>query len=290
METIRGAAGVEDLDVEIISIKSWIMGAELSTAFRDRRVLLTGDAAHRTTPDGGVGMNTGLHSAHNLAWKVGAVVSGWAGPDLLDTYETERRPVAETNVAYSAKRGGGMIKMVEAVRAGDLDTVRAGIAARPPGGRQGMDLGFRYEEGAVASDGTTPPPVVKPGGRLRAERVPRRSRPAPVGASATASACRPSTPSARGFVLLTGARRRRLARCRGRGRRPATGANRGAHRRRSQATSCAPRPLRGALRSRARWRRAGPARRLRRLARAAGRRLGYRRSVPRGRNDSEAEK
>jgi putative polyketide hydroxylase len=162
VETIRGAAGVEDLDVEIISIKSWIMGAELSTAFRDRRVLLTGDAAHRTTPDGGVGMNTGLHSAHNVAWKVGAVVSGWAGAGLLDTYETERRPVAETNVAYSARRGGGMIKMIEAVRAGDLDAVRAGIAARPAGGRQGMDLGFRYEEGAVASDGTAPPPVENP--------------------------------------------------------------------------------------------------------------------------------
>jgi len=162
VETIREASGVEDLDVEIMSIKSWIMGAELSTAFRDRRVLLTGDAAHRTTPDGGVGMNTGLHSAHNLAWKVGAVVSGWAGPDLLDTYEAERRAVAEANVAYSARRGSGMMKMVEAVRAGDLDTVRAGIAARPPGGRQGMDLGFRYQDGAVASDGTTPPPVGNP--------------------------------------------------------------------------------------------------------------------------------
>jgi putative polyketide hydroxylase len=162
VDTIRHAAGVEDLDVEIISIKSWIMGAELSTAFRDRRALLTGDAAHRTTPDGGVGMNTGLHSAHNLAWKVGAVVSGWAGPDLLDTYETERRAVSEANVAYSAKRGGGMIKMVEAVRHGDLDTVREGIAARPAGGRQGMDLGFRYEEGAVAPDGTAPPHVDNP--------------------------------------------------------------------------------------------------------------------------------
>jgi putative polyketide hydroxylase len=167
VETIRRAAGVEDLDVELISAKSWIMGAEVSTAFRDRRVLLTGDAAHRTTPDGGVGMNTGIHSAHNLAWKVGAVVSGWAGPDLLDTYETERRAVAEANVAYSARRGAGMIKMIEAVRAGDLDAVRAGIAARPAGGRQGMDLGFRYERGAVASDGTTPPPVGNP----RAEYV-----------------------------------------------------------------------------------------------------------------------
>jgi putative polyketide hydroxylase len=162
VDTIRDAAGVDELDVEVISVKSWIMGAELSTAFRDRRVLLTGDAAHRTTPDGGVGMNTGLHSAHNLAWKLGAVVAGWAGPELLDTYETERRAVAETNVAYSARRGGGMIKMVEAVRAGDLDTVRVGIASRPAGGRQGMDLGFRYEEGAVASDGTTPPAVADP--------------------------------------------------------------------------------------------------------------------------------
>jgi hypothetical protein len=52
--------------------------------------------------------------------------------------------------------------MIEAVHAGDLDTVRAGIAARPAGGRQGMDLGFRYEDGAVASDGTTPPPVENP--------------------------------------------------------------------------------------------------------------------------------
>ncbi len=202
VDTIRGAAGVEDLDVEIVSIKSWIMGAELSMAFRDRRVLLTGDAAHRTTPDGGVGMNTGLHSAHNLAWKVGAVVSGWAGPDLLDTYETERRAVAETNVAYSAERGGGMIKMVEAVRAGDLDTVRAGIAARPAGGRQGLDLGFRYEEGAVASDGTTPPAVPMaeyvqngcPGGRAPHLWVHRDGE-------------RVSTLDAfgRGFVLLTGA-------------------------------------------------------------------------------------
>jgi len=162
IDTIRGVVGIDDLEVEILMIKSWIMGAELSTAFRDRRVLLTGDAAHRTTPDGGVGMNTGLHSAHNVAWKVGAVVSRWAGPALLDTYEIERRPVAETNVAYSAKRGSGTLKMIEAVRRGELDSVRAAIAARPTGGRQGMDLGFRYEAGAVASDGTTPPPVANP--------------------------------------------------------------------------------------------------------------------------------
>ena len=162
METIRRAAGVPDLDVKLLSVKSWIMGAQLSTSFRDRRVLLTGDAAHRTTPDGGVGMNTGIHSAHNLAWKVGAVVCGWAGPDLLDTYESERRAVADRNVAYSARRGGGLMKMIEAVRAGNLDAVRTGLASRPSGGRQGMDLGFRYETGAVVPDGSEPPEVGNP--------------------------------------------------------------------------------------------------------------------------------
>ena len=93
VETIRRAAGVDDLDVEVISVKSWNMGAELSTAFRDRRVLLTGDAAHRTTLDGGVGMNTGLHSAHNLAWKVGAGVAGWAGLEYVQNgYPGGRAP------------------------------------------------------------------------------------------------------------------------------------------------------------------------------------------------------
>src|SRR5437764_15002033 len=54
------------------------------------------------------------------------------------------------------------MKMAQAVREGDLDTVRAAIAARPPTQRQGMDLGFRYEQGAIAPDGTKPPPVENP--------------------------------------------------------------------------------------------------------------------------------
>jgi len=172
---IRKASGLPDAEVEIISVKSWIMGAEMSGRFRDRRVLLIGDAAHRTTPDGGVGMNTGVQSAHNAAWKVGAVASGWAGEDLLDTYEVERRAVAQTNVDYSAGRGGALLKVVEAIRADDLDAVRAGIAARPSGGRQGQDLGYTYDSAAVVADGTNPPPVedrmreyvqnARPGGR-----------------------------------------------------------------------------------------------------------------------------
>jgi 2-polyprenyl-6-methoxyphenol hydroxylase-like FAD-dependent oxidoreductase len=163
VSVVRQAAGLDDLEVEVLSVGQWIMGAELSTRFRDGRVLLTGDAAHRTTPDGGVGMNTAIASAHNAAWKVGAVAAGWAGEGLLDTYEQERRAVAERNVAYSARRGTGMTKMVEAIRSGDLDTVRAGIAARGQmATRQGMDLGYTYQSGAIAPDATDLPVVEDP--------------------------------------------------------------------------------------------------------------------------------
>lgn len=160
VEVVRQAAGVDDLDVQILSVGQWIMGAELSTQFRSGRVLLTGDAAHRTTPDGGVGMNTAIASAHNVAWKVGAVAAGWAHDSLLDTYEPERRAVAQRNVDYSARRGSGMGKMMAAIRAGDLETVKAGIAARGAmAGRQGMDLGYTYTSAAITPDGTDLPSV-----------------------------------------------------------------------------------------------------------------------------------
>ena len=160
---VREGAGVPDLEVDVHSVGSWIMGAQLSTRFRDGRILLTGDAAHRTTPDGGVGLNTGVASAHNVAWKVGAVAAGWAGDELLDSYEDERRPTAQRNVDYSAGRGEGMLRMAEAVRAGDLDTVRRGIAARGSlGTRQGMDLGYTYTSASIIPDGSEPPAVEDP--------------------------------------------------------------------------------------------------------------------------------
>jgi putative polyketide hydroxylase len=163
VEIVRQAAGLPDLDVDVHSVGSWIMGAELSDRFRDGRILLTGDAAHRTTPDGGVGMNTAVASAHNVAWKVGAVAAGWAGEELLDTYEEERRAVAQRNVDYSAGRGEGLLRMAQAIRAGDLETVRAGIAARGEmGTRQGMDLGYTYSSASILPDGSDLPDVEDP--------------------------------------------------------------------------------------------------------------------------------
>ncbi len=163
IDLLRHAAGAPDLPVEIISVRPWTMGAQIADRFRDRRVLLTGDAAHRTTPDGGVGMNTGAQSAHNLAWKVGAVAAGWAEPALLDTYEVERRPVAALHLGFSADRAHGLCAIAEAVAAGDLAGARAlvGRRASTPT-RQGMDLGYTYETGALLPDGSPPPARADP--------------------------------------------------------------------------------------------------------------------------------
>ena len=66
---------------------------------------MVGDAAHRTTPVGGTGMNAAIHGADNLGWKLAWVLRGWAGDSLLDSYELERRPIGEANVRRSLVRG-----------------------------------------------------------------------------------------------------------------------------------------------------------------------------------------
>ena len=69
------------------------MAGHVAVAFRSGPAFLVGDAAHRTTPVGGTGMNTAIAGAHNLGWKMAWVLRGWADDSLLDSYELERRPV-----------------------------------------------------------------------------------------------------------------------------------------------------------------------------------------------------
>jgi 2-polyprenyl-6-methoxyphenol hydroxylase-like FAD-dependent oxidoreductase len=103
---IRAGAGVGELDVRIERTGSFSFAAQLADRFRAGHVFLAGDAAHRVTPRGGTGMNTAIGSGHDLGWKLGWVLRGWAGGELLDTYEAERRPVAAHNVARSADPDG----------------------------------------------------------------------------------------------------------------------------------------------------------------------------------------
>lgn len=85
----------DDHAMEVQSISRWPVEGTVAERFRSGRVFLVGDAAHRHPPSGALGLNTGIQDAHNLAWKLAHVIGGVAGPALLDSYEAERRPVAE---------------------------------------------------------------------------------------------------------------------------------------------------------------------------------------------------
>jgi hypothetical protein len=104
IEIVRAAAGVPDLPVKIVGLSRWRASTDVAQRFQQGRVFLAGDAAHLMPPNGGFGGNTGIHDAHNLAWKLAFVLRGAAGPGLLDTYETERRPVSTFTVEQAYTR------------------------------------------------------------------------------------------------------------------------------------------------------------------------------------------
>jgi hypothetical protein len=103
-ELIRRAVGLPDLAVEIRSIGPWESAVRIADSFQRERIFLVGDAAHLMPPWGGFGANTGIADVHNLAWKLAAIFNGQATPALLETYETERRPVACFSAEQSALR------------------------------------------------------------------------------------------------------------------------------------------------------------------------------------------
>jgi putative polyketide hydroxylase len=96
---IRSMVGLPDLQPAVESVMTWQTGAFVADRYRAGRIFLVGDAAHLMPPYGGLGGNTGVADAHNLAWKLAAVCDGRAGDELLDTYESERQPIAEYTAA-----------------------------------------------------------------------------------------------------------------------------------------------------------------------------------------------
>ncbi|MFF7892198.1 FAD-dependent oxidoreductase [Streptomyces sp. NPDC007907] len=154
-EHIRRAVGVPDLDVEITGKAPWHAAQRVASSYRSGRVFLAGDSAHEMSPTGAFGSNTGIQDAHNLAWKLAAVLDGWAGERLLDSYDAERRPVAEATSARAAARSA--------------EHSHPGFAPPPGAGgggpRQGIlnvALGYRYPQGAVV--GADPEVPVVPEG------------------------------------------------------------------------------------------------------------------------------
>jgi 2-polyprenyl-6-methoxyphenol hydroxylase-like FAD-dependent oxidoreductase len=112
---IEHAVGIMPPDLRIKLVKPWSLGAAVADRYRQGRLFLAGDAAHSFPPTGGLGLNTGVQDAHNLAWKLAAVLRAEAGPDLLDTYETERRPVARINLEHSVANFDQMSDLLQVV-------------------------------------------------------------------------------------------------------------------------------------------------------------------------------
>jgi putative polyketide hydroxylase len=160
VEIVRQLVGVPDLRVEVINTAFWTLSAQVAAQFRHGHVFLAGDAAHRFPPTGGFGMNSGIQDAHNLAWKLEAVLHGWGGPALLDSYEAERRPVAQSNTDFSRRNADRLPRIWRSITAADRETTTALILdQRHHVDNQGQDLGFRYDTGALIPDGTPAPPA-----------------------------------------------------------------------------------------------------------------------------------
>jgi hypothetical protein len=103
LEFLRTAIGT-DMPMEVVDIAPWQAEANCAERLQAGRVFFAGDAAHVVPPNGGFGGNAGVQDAHNLAWKLAAVVKGDAGPGLLDTYEAERLPLCELTVQQAYTR------------------------------------------------------------------------------------------------------------------------------------------------------------------------------------------
>jgi 2-polyprenyl-6-methoxyphenol hydroxylase-like FAD-dependent oxidoreductase len=104
IELVRAAAGVPDLPVRLDGVARWRATSDVARRFRDDRIFLAGDSAHLMPPNGGYGGNTGIHDGHNLAWKLALVLKNVASPELLSTYEVERRPAAKFTVEQAYTR------------------------------------------------------------------------------------------------------------------------------------------------------------------------------------------
>jgi len=165
---VERAVGAPVSNVTVKNAGAWVMCSQVATAYRKDRIFLVGDAAHRFPPTGGLGLNTGIGDAQNIAWKIAAVENGWAAPTLLDSYEAERRPVARINSEQSLENAGKLFELFGALYGpaptetrAHFDTICANPSnsetlvpavemQRPHFDSLNLQLGYRYNSSAIA--------------------------------------------------------------------------------------------------------------------------------------------
>ena len=164
----RQAVGA-DIEIKLKSSVAWLAGLAMTAdGYQRGRVMLAGDSVHLFTPAGGFGFNTGIDDAVNLGWKLAAVLQGWGGPRLADSYETERRPVGIRNTNESGRLTSQVGGLDYPTNLEDEDEggsrSRAAFKDRLAIFKEefaslGIQLGARYDGSPiVVGDGTTPPP------------------------------------------------------------------------------------------------------------------------------------
>ncbi|MEM9565479.1 MAG: FAD-dependent monooxygenase [Actinomycetota bacterium] len=168
---VRAAVGVDDLDVEVVSVGFWQLNATVAERFVSGRTILIGDAAHQFPPTGGLGVNTGLQGMHNVIWKLAWHLRHGAPWSLVETYGTERRPLSKRITEQSLQNSGNVARIRSAMTSGGVadggtpgDTMALGAdelmqASNRYGNHLGIEFGSIYESSAVVPDGTAPPPV-----------------------------------------------------------------------------------------------------------------------------------
>lgn len=201
MRRAMGILGLPEIEPTVHAISRWEFEGVVAREYRVGNVFIAGNAAHRHPPTGGLGLNTGVQDAHNLAWKLAMVLQGNAGDELLDTYQDERRPVGAFNVEHSMSNAQAHPRIAAALGQNAEQTLDEGWAAierftsdTPEGvamrekvaaavaansddySQLNVEIGFAYEAGALVPDGSLPPathgglreytPTTRPGHHL----------------------------------------------------------------------------------------------------------------------------
>ena len=185
-KVVRDLVGVADLDVTIKSVSTWTVNNMYATTLSNGRVFCMGDAIHRHPPSNGLGSNTSIQDAFNLAWKLAHVLKGQAGAKLLESYQAERAPVAKQIVTRANKsieefgpifKALGLLDSVDPVkmqqnmddRCNDTPAaeeqraaIRKAIAAKVyEFDAHGVEMNQRYRSDAVVTDGQPEPVFAK---------------------------------------------------------------------------------------------------------------------------------
>ena len=187
LAAMRLGLGLPDFDPVIHVINRWPLDSVVASRFCVGRSFILGDAAHRMPPSGGHGLNTAVQDSYNLCWKLAEVLRGRADESLLDSYEAERRPVAQRAVASASFNWKNTRRFSQSIHFApqhsaeamwqslrtlwDGEGPEADLARRRVGeglsanlstyNHLNLNFGYEYATGAIVPDGSTPPASIE---------------------------------------------------------------------------------------------------------------------------------